>query len=74
MARLTIAGLALITLQVIGVVGQGSPPPRAIDTAIFPAIKPSVELQWHDCYDVFKCARLIVRPVPENPIRRQGTN
>jgi hypothetical protein len=58
MVKLAALSLAA-ALQAASVLAQ-----RQVDPSLFPGIAPSKDLVWHDCYDVFKCARLIVR----NPI------
>ncbi|KAI8198199.1 hypothetical protein KHU50_008899 [Colletotrichum sp. SAR 10_65] len=43
---------------------QAQNPHHAIDSTLFAGIKPNTELEWHDCYSVFKCARFAVSPFP----------
>ncbi|KAI8304783.1 hypothetical protein K4K59_012614 [Colletotrichum sp. SAR11_240] len=54
-AFLTAIGLcgSFMTLAV-----QAQNPHHAIDPTLFAGIKPNTELEWHECYTVFKCARL----------------
>ncbi|KAH7018181.1 uncharacterized protein B0I36DRAFT_297725 [Microdochium trichocladiopsis] len=54
--------LFCLGLGVISVAAQ-QPPNRQIDPTVFPQIKPTDKLQWTDCYEVFKCARLSVSDV-----------
>ncbi|KAH7027555.1 uncharacterized protein B0I36DRAFT_351072 [Microdochium trichocladiopsis] len=62
--RSTYANTALWALSALSVVtqvfAQAPVPNRQVDPAVFPGITPSEKLEWHDCYDVFKCARLSV--------------
>ncbi|KAK1964587.1 hypothetical protein LY78DRAFT_714220 [Colletotrichum sublineola] len=42
-------------------------PHHVVDPALFPGITPSTDLVWHDCYTVFKCARLTVHAKVADP-------
>ena len=42
------------------------------DILVFPGIAPSTQLEWHDCYGVFKCARLIVSLATAPRCQREG--
>uniref|UniRef100_L2FQ33 Alpha beta hydrolase fold family n=1 Tax=Colletotrichum fructicola (strain Nara gc5) TaxID=1213859 RepID=L2FQ33_COLFN len=46
---------------------QAQNPHHAIDPTLFAGIKPNTELEWHDCYSVFKCARLTVHAKIDDP-------
>ncbi|KAF0318623.1 alpha beta hydrolase fold family [Colletotrichum asianum] len=63
-AFLTATGLwgSFMTLAV-----QAQDPHHAIDPTLFASIKPNTELEWHDCYSVFKCARLTVHAKIDDP-------
>ncbi|KXJ85066.1 hypothetical protein Micbo1qcDRAFT_181126 [Microdochium bolleyi] len=60
--RLPIINTALFVLSALGIAGVSAqaPPNRVVDPTVFPKIKPSNKLEWTDCYEVFKCARLSV--------------
>ncbi|KAK2778816.1 alpha beta hydrolase fold family [Colletotrichum kahawae] len=46
---------------------QAQNPHHTIDPTLFAGIKPNAELEWHDCYTVFKCARLTVHAKIDDP-------
>lgn len=50
----------LSALTLASTVFAQAPPNREVDPNVFPSITPSADLEWHDCYDVYKCARLSV--------------
>ncbi|KAJ0338210.1 hypothetical protein COL922a_005879 [Colletotrichum nupharicola] len=61
-------------LAAIGLLGsfmtlavQAQNPHHAIDSTLFAGIKPNTELEWHDSYSVFKCARLTVHAKIDDP-------
>lgn len=56
--RMSIWALSALTLT--STVLAQAPPNREVDPNVFPSITPSEDLEWHDCYDVYKCARLSV--------------
>src|SRR3569833_1168913 len=53
-----VTALGLLGIAPTAVVGQN--PHHQVDPKLFPGIKPNAKLQWHDCYEKFKCARLLV--------------
>ncbi|KAI8239765.1 hypothetical protein K4K57_001184 [Colletotrichum sp. SAR 10_99] len=63
-AFLTATGLwgSFMTLAV-----KAQKPHHAIDPTLFAGIQPNTELEWHDCYSVFKCARLTVHAKIDDP-------
>ncbi|OLN86589.1 Tripeptidyl aminopeptidase 4 [Colletotrichum chlorophyti] len=46
---------------------QAQAPHHEVDPKLFPGIAASTELVWHDCYTVFKCARLTVHAKVDDP-------
>lgn len=58
MRYLSLGSVALLGLNTISVVAQS--PHHNVTAEVFAGISPNVKLDWHDCYEVFKCARLIV--------------
>ncbi|KAF6843708.1 alpha/beta hydrolase [Colletotrichum musicola] len=42
-------------------------PHHVVDPKVFEGITPSTELEWHDCYTVFKCARMKVHAKVGDP-------
>lgn len=42
-------------------------PHHVVDPKVFEGITPSTDLEWHDCYTVFKCARMKVHAKVGDP-------
>ncbi|WQF84200.1 Putative alpha/beta hydrolase-1, peptidase S33 tripeptidyl aminopeptidase-like protein [Colletotrichum destructivum] len=58
---------AVSLLGFLALPSQAQKPHHDVDPAHFPGITPSTELVWHDCYTVFKCARLKVHAKVTDP-------
>ncbi|TQN72584.1 hypothetical protein CSHISOI_02894 [Colletotrichum shisoi] len=66
---------AVSLLGFLALPSQAQKPHHDVDPARFPGITPSTDLVWHDCYSVFKCARLAVHAKvtdPRKPKRVKG--
>ncbi|KAK1569781.1 uncharacterized protein LY79DRAFT_653779 [Colletotrichum navitas] len=64
------SSIPLVVLQgLFALSAEAQNPHHVVDPALFPGITPSNDLVWHDCYTVFKCARLTVHAKVADPRR-----
>lgn len=53
--------LASVAVVAASLASAQAPPNRVVDPNLFASIAPNEKLEWKDCYEKFKCAKLSVR-------------